>query len=342
VTIIHLEIEDGRLLVQKIQHHVFELEESRSQINRTISYLPSVWDSQSAHAFVSETKYCLRNLNAYIEDLEQLCVSLQREIDQWVQVDQQGPIALRESTGFKGLWNGKNLGVYDYAGLIGGSIGIGAGIAFNGYQSLDMRFWQNEEIDDFLNIANEIPYDSVSGISYKGIGRTINDQLIDNVKGGAVGKCNRLGHLLKSTEVQWGVPIVMETFDGISEGESAVEAVGSAVLKEGISKGIEYGVAALIPGFGQAMLVSSVVQIAGNGVVTMLEKTGQQAAANIIETGLDYVDIGGYVDSISDGITDMVVNFVKEDVLNIPNIDQSVDNFTCGLRGETTSVHLAS
>lgn len=85
----------------------------------------------------------------------------------------------------------------------------------------------------------------------------------------------------------------------IIENESFKHAFFNASLSLGIEKGIKY----FIPVFGEVMIASTIVQLVGQLGVAALEVSGNYEEALLLDETLDFVDIGGYVDDIGDGIT---------------------------------------
>jgi hypothetical protein len=86
------------------------------------------------------------------------------------------------------------------------------------------------------------------------------------------------------------------------------ESFKHAFINAGLSLGIEKGIKYLIPIFGEVMIASTIVQLVGQVGVAALEVSGNYEEALILDETLDFVDIGGYVDDIGDGITNWLNN----------------------------------
>lgn len=84
---IHLEVEQGRNLVQKVKRAANELFDSASLVKRKASSLPSYWSGGAAREFSRDVSRVVSQLEDQIDQLEQLGVALNREIDQWVEED---------------------------------------------------------------------------------------------------------------------------------------------------------------------------------------------------------------------------------------------------------------
>jgi hypothetical protein len=86
------------------------------------------------------------------------------------------------------------------------------------------------------------------------------------------------------------------------------ESPKHAFINAGLSFGIEKGIKYFIPVFGEVMIASTIVQLFGQVGVAVLEVSGNYEEALLLDETLDFIDIGGYVDDIGDGITNWLIN----------------------------------
>lgn len=87
---IHLEVEQGRSLAQKMNRAAGELFDSTSVLNRQISRLSGAWTGGGAEDFIRQARRCISALEDYADQFEQLAISFGHEIDQWVAADADG------------------------------------------------------------------------------------------------------------------------------------------------------------------------------------------------------------------------------------------------------------
>jgi uncharacterized protein YukE len=184
-----------------------------------------------------------------------------------------------------------------------------------------------EIADDIWNVAKNFFLNNIGKVTYesfKSIGRWINQDIVHNLRGGFVGKMDNLGHWLRSDfGGKIALPFIGDAIFGLWEGEDPAKALLSA----GIQTGIEYGLR-LIPGVGTVLLVSDIAQLVGHAASGVLAATGNVEAAEGLNNVLDAIDLSGYIEKISDGIADRILNpsLIAQD---IQNAQQACTTFGC-------------
>ncbi|MCA9934555.1 MAG: WXG100 family type VII secretion target [Ardenticatenaceae bacterium] len=157
--------------------------------------------------------------------------------------------------------------------------------------------------DKFLRLTDLLTYRQ-----FRAIGRFINAYILDNARGGWVGKMDGLGHILRSDLVKDGVPLGL----GILFDEDLTTDPSRAIAGEVISFGLSKVATRFIPGAGWVLLGSDVVQLGGHGVAFVADAMGYSGTATWIQNNLDTIDLGGYVEDLSEGIFDTGRNWVAD------------------------------
>lgn len=93
-------LDTARRLAGQAQQAQAELATLRSRLNQ----LHSAWQGGASDEFQAESAQLLRQLEAQVDQLAVLSARLQREVQEWEQVDQRGAAALR--AGSPGFWGG--------------------------------------------------------------------------------------------------------------------------------------------------------------------------------------------------------------------------------------------
>jgi len=351
-----MDTEYTRDLAQKLGREVLEFQSSLSTLRRQIPKLSGAWNSPAANDYIREAKALIKALEVDIDRLEELRRLLNFEIDQWIQADSDGRSTSLGQFAISiggGVRTDLRFHIDDYELFLYGGLGIAGGIA-TGYnyetiwgvmhsgfgiggstaQPFDWEKWEGDiyknAIDGIEYLAGEGGLKNVPYEKYKDVGRFINKHLHKNLRGGAVGRWDKIGHIIKSDAAQdWGIPIVGGTISGLIDGEDVGEAVVSAGIAAGITAGAKY----LIPGVGTVMAVSDGVQIVGDIASGVLAATGHEETAAWLQDTLDYVDLGGYVENISDGIADFILNPETRTKTfdSLQNIGETISDFDCGL-----------
>jgi len=346
-----MDTEYTRDLARKLGREILEFQNSLSALRRQIPKLSGAWNSPAANDYIREANALIKALEVDIDRLEELRRLLNFEIDQWIQADTDGgstsPGQFAVSIG-GGVRTDLRFHIDDYELFLYGGLGIAGGItAGYNYETIwgvmhssfgiggstahpfDWGAWRGDMFNHAINYGENVvgtglrnaPYEK-----YKDVGRFINQHWHKSARGGAVGQWDKIGHIAKSPAMQkWGIPFVGDTVSGLVEGES----VQQAVLSGGISASIKY----LIPGVGTAVMVSDGVQLVGDLASGILKFTGNEETAAWLQDTMDYVDLGGYVEGISDGIADFVLNpeTRTETFEGLQHIGETISDFDCGI-----------
>lgn len=87
---IHLQVEQGRNLAQKMNRAAGELFDSASMLKSQVGRLSGAWRGGGAEDFIRRARSCTNALENYANQFERLGVSLGSEVDQWVMADADG------------------------------------------------------------------------------------------------------------------------------------------------------------------------------------------------------------------------------------------------------------
>lgn len=271
--ILHMETDEVREVINRLARLTRTMDSDGGNLNRAMNHLSFSWQGSRATTYRHELRSWLWQFNVQVDKLDYLILQASHEIDEWEQADV-----------FKS---------FDWGKPINKSI------------KLAIKQGAKEIAKRGSKMLFDTMKDPNSWETYKGIGRNLN-KLIDNQKGGFVGLANKVGHFIRSPignfSLNHGVPVVVDTVFSAGE-EGLPQAFVSAAVSQGIKSGLKY----LIPGFGTVMLVSSVVQVAGNLLAGGLDLLGYHKAAVGLQNTLDVIDLGGYVDDLADGIADAVL-----------------------------------
>jgi uncharacterized protein YukE len=274
MTTLHMETEIIYGLSRQLNQQANVMSLQAGHLRRAAGKLSIAWQSPRADDFHNDLLRWLRDCEREIQRLENLGTRVHREVQEWESKDRD----LLSVGNVYGLFDRNEAGI--------------------------------DIFKNFLNISrHEFNYYANNHTlqNFAGIGRDINDWLynnglVQNPKAGWVGRMYKLGKIGKNDAVMgWGIPIALNTTFGLIDGEDPLKAIKSAVINTGLKKGISY----VFPVFGSVMLVNSCVQVAGSIFTVALDQAGYIEEAYQLQNGLDAIDVGGYIDDISNGLADM-------------------------------------
>jgi hypothetical protein len=275
---------------------------------------------------VRQTSKTLGNDASNLESISSRLKSAASALSRAVRGVDGGGKYSQDLTNWLSRFEGQTVQISDLALAVSREVDEWENIDSNGF----LQETSNDELeiaDDVWNVAKNYflnNIDKVTYASFRSIGRWINQDIVHNLRGGFVGKMDELGHWLRSDlGGKVVLPFIGDAVFGLLEGEDPAKALLSA----GIQTGIEYGLR-LIPCVGTVLLVSDIAQLVGHAATGILEATGHEETANIINSVLDVVDLSGYIEKISDAIADRVLNpnLVVQD---IQNAQQTCTTFGC-------------
>ena len=317
MTKIHMDTEITKNLAVQMHQAAIRMQETQHRLNNQISGLPYIWEGDDAFYFAQDAGSNLREYQGYIDILQNLSTLLDREIEQWIQVDMDGcgklgsigQVLGSNITFGAGAWGSFSLEELISSGgwTIAGGIAVSGGMA--GWISLPTG--QYEWKDLLLEFADEgldTTYDFLKEMplkDYKELGREWN-KFIGDSKGGGVGTFDEIGHIIKSDTFAKAFDFAGDTgfefVDGLLDGEPVDKALISAGLTSLAGVGLH-----CIPGVGTVLAVSDGIQFAGNIVACGLELAGYHEAAGTLQNSLEVIDLGGYVSNFADDVTDWIL-----------------------------------
>lgn len=292
---IHLQVEQGRILTQKMNRAAGELFDSASMLKNQVSRLSGAWTGGGAEDFVRRARRCTNALENYADQFEQLGVSLGREIDQWVTADSDGVGRVGSSHLGPMIGTGARSGG---GASIASGIGISVGASIYGGIS--------------SGVTPGSPWSGENGFQWEKWGLDV----IDSADGAFD---------------LFDIPVLFDFATGLMEGESFKKAL----LSGGISAAITGGIAGIVIGTNPVgftvLAVNSAFQLGGNIAEGAFRVFGNESAAESIDYCFDKVDLGGYVEKFSDAVADFVMNGevragVKAD------IEATLGKYSCGIR----------
>lgn len=171
-----------------------------------------------------------------------------------------------------------------------------------------------------LKLLKSIPYDSTLRVDYRDIGRLLNT-LVGNQKAGFVDFMDRVGHLVKTPVVQYGVPLALGIWADYQDHHDWKHAIGSEVIEFGIDIGLM-----AIPYVGQAYMVYKGVLAVGHLLSVGLELGGHQEVAVRLQNSLERIDLP---ERVGDAIYDFIAHPPKA-CLDVNFVARSEARFACG------------
>jgi uncharacterized protein YukE len=282
---IHMETEHVRSLARLIEHSAYDIADSVQDLKRSSRRLSNTWIGGSrSRRFLSEFNQVIKEYDKQGRDLLNYMVKLNREVDEWISVDSDGQTTFTSISSF----------------LIGGVAGgIIADVTYNSVgDEFDWFSWGRRTFKTVLKVGGEIPYDSISKISYDGIGRWIN-QIAGSSRAGWVGNMDSIGHIIKNPAISKGIPLGLGIVSDLMDGDDLRRAVGSEVMEMGITIGI-----GAIPVVGEIYLGYQLGLGAANLVAGGMDLFGFHNEAVVLQNTLDKLD---FADWFADGAYDWLL-----------------------------------
>lgn len=261
---LHMETDHIRSVVQFLNQKVLKLEEGFENLQSTSQRLAMAWQGNRSERFQRQFEGFLREYKRQIQELQTLARRLDREVQEWEEVDQ-------------------NFGAFSRRMYQNLQATAPAGFAPASKPKSQSFNWFSPNSDAFkllLKIGDAIPYRL-----WKGWGRWIN-QMAGNLKAGWVGKMDRLGHIVKSPVFQHGAPFALGVAEDLAGGDPWQRALGSEI--------IEIAVELAFPPLASYQTVLSVASVFSG----VLELAGASEQALWLQNSIETVDIGDHIGDI--------------------------------------------
>jgi hypothetical protein len=286
-----MKTEEVRNAAHQLDLAVGDLYLKPSKLKGAAGSLRSAWQGGKSNYYANQLQQMGNTMREQVMHLQRLVKRLYAEVDEWEDADGNHAFS--------------NLGVVP-AGVIGTGLFTGTFITSSSKGStvepFDWYKFGSGQTKDWAGEATEWLGKARIHTEYHDAGEWINNR-VGNTHGGYIKKFQNAGRIIKSPAVQWGVPIGLNAVFGYVEGEDPTKALISA----GISVGAVKAASHFIPVVGQVMTINTGVQIAGNLIAAGLESSGDHYGAALLQNGMESIDLGGYVDDLSNAVTDMVL-----------------------------------
>jgi len=301
--VLHMETERVREVAGQLERWALTLLEQEEALRGASIRLETAWQSDGAAGFLGDFRGLLSRYRTQAEELQALALRLRKEVEEWELAAQPGMASA--------------CGGIPAPGSTGASAGWEAG---GGTLPFDWTKPRDEAIKNLLELLKKIPYDSRIRLSYKGVGRWLN-QLVGNQKAGFVGFMDRFGHLVKSPVVKDGIPLGLGIWADYRESHDWKHALGSEVIEFGVDKAIY-----AIPYVGVAYGAYNIGLTLGHLTAGVLEITGHHETALKWQETLDQLDIS---ERLGDAIYDFIAHPPKIS-LDLNLVAKFEAHFACG------------
>lgn len=301
MTIIHMDTERVREVARQMSQSAADMLSKGDTLRTMSGALSAAWQGGRSEEVLREYNAFLRAFDSRIKELQELALRLMREVDEWELTDGSGVKAPIPN------------GIASSGPKPGGS--AQAGEEFSWYKV------GGSAIEPGLELLKKIPYDSKTRLSWKGIGRWLNTAL-GNEKAGWVGKMDRLGHILRSPIVTEGLPLGLDMYGDLLDGDNWQRAVVSELIEFATEKGIY-----AIPVVGGAFAGYQFFLSAGHLLTGGFEMLGMHDTAVWLQSGLEFID---FTDRFGDAIYDFVSHPPNISV-DVNKVLQTLVHYGCGL-----------
>lgn len=302
MSVIHMEPEEVREAARRVDLAVGELYFKPGQLKSAANAIMSAWEGGKAARYAAQLRQMAGVMQSAVIELQRLAQRARGEVDEWEYADQSGASRWRTITTLPAALTAAG----------SATLFVSQGEKFDWFK------WGkgSRSFESVHELLTRIPYDSEVGLSYKGIGRTLN-ALVGNEKAGFVGFMDDVGHIIKSPLVKEGLPlglgIVGDWRDGDSLGMAAVSEVAEFLIDKGLYA---------IPVVGQAYLFYQGALSIGHLISGGMELFGMHDQAVTLQNTLETLD---FTDRLGDAFTDRLGDAIANFTLNPPDISLEVE-----------------
>ncbi len=244
--IIHMDTEQVRQVANQLDQRVYDLLDMENDLQQAGAWVADAYyGGAKPESYHLDFKALLAEFKEQVQGLTDNASLLRRQVNLWEDVDSRFG---RSMSGF----------------LLTMPVMAAASPVLAAASRTKEKFnWYkpgSTTVKEGLKLLNELPYDSVVGDSWKGIGRTLN-LLKGNLKWGAVGNMDRIGHIVKSPAVQKGAPFALGVVGDLLKGDRLDRAVGSELVETLAEHALPMAIGGAIGG-----IIGGVVGAAAGGV----------------------------------------------------------------------------